>query len=549
MSAVRAAHILITNRQLSAAERVLTPISLIFRVSTSYGHDSLPASAKRVQFFPRRNLGVEVGGALRSNAWRFVRAVDFFKLFFTAQLMNMICENTNKYAWMHILDRQTYAEKDGSWKNFTPDEVMQCIAILIYMGIVELPRLHLYWNTSELFSGLIPPKVMPRSRFFAFLAFLSVMDSEKTDPIRDGKLHRITHLLQHINDVSCQLFQPYRNLCVDERTVKSKERSGIRQYMRDKGVKWGYKLWVLADSRTGYTVQFNVYTGKRETPSSKGLAYDVVTRLCEPYLDQGYIIYLDNFYTSPSLFVHLLERKTLSCGTTRKDRRGFPSQLKDNTWEKRATRGDVRWLRCSGVLYLQWKDKRAVNMMSTAHTANNHVTATRKVKSGGQWTKIPIRKPLLIEEYNKGMLGVDKSDQLISSYNVLMKYVRWWKTLFFHCIDIAVVNSFILFQAHREEHPEIEELTRKTGFDQLAFRIELVNQILGMDDRHVHLPPPPKKSEHKPTVHEKRRNCKLCYEKQKVERKTGVSCEACGLYLCFIPTRDCFGEWHATHPC
>ncbi|XP_049268610.1 uncharacterized protein LOC125757229 [Rhipicephalus sanguineus] len=59
------------------------------RVSTSYGHDSLPASVKRVQFLPRRNPGVEVGGALRSNARDFVRAVDFFQ-FFTMQLISMI---------------------------------------------------------------------------------------------------------------------------------------------------------------------------------------------------------------------------------------------------------------------------------------------------------------------------------------------------------------------------------------------------------------------------------------------------------------------------
>lgn len=230
---------------------------------------------------------------------------------------------------------------------------------------------------------------MSRARFFSCLAFLSVVDSEKTDPVRDGKLHRITHLLQHMNDASCQLFQPYRNLCVDERMVKSKGQSGIRQYMPDKGVKWGYKLWVLADSSTGYTVQFSVYTRKRERPSSKGLAYDVVTHLRDAYLDQGYIIYFDNLYTSTSLFEHLLERKALSYGTTRKDHHGFPSQLKDTTGEKRATRGDIRWLRCRDVLYLQWKDKRAVNMVSTAYTANNHVTAMLKVKRGDQWTKTP----------------------------------------------------------------------------------------------------------------------------------------------------------------
>ncbi|KAH8042712.1 hypothetical protein HPB51_025544 [Rhipicephalus microplus] len=135
--------------------------------------------------------------------------------------------------------------------------------------------------------------------------------------------------------------------------VKSKGRSGIRQYLRDKIVKWGYKLWVLTDSNSGYTVQFSVYTGKRETPSVNGLAFDVVTSLCEMYFDQGYTLFMDNFYTSTSLFLQLLERKTLACGTTRKDRRMFPAELKDSTWEKKAKRGDVRWLRHQGVLYFQ----------------------------------------------------------------------------------------------------------------------------------------------------------------------------------------------------
>lgn len=48
---------------------------------------------------------------------------------------------------------------------------------------------------------------------------------------------------------------------------------------------------------------------------------------------------------------------------------------------------------------------------------------------------IPITKLLLIHEYDDGMLGVDKSDQLIASNNVLMKCARWWKNLpqYWHC--------------------------------------------------------------------------------------------------------------------
>lgn len=67
--------------------------------------------------------------------------------------------------------------------------------------------------------------------------------------------------------------------------VKSKARSGIRQYMRDKVTKWGYKLWLLADSETGYTLQFSVYTGKREIAGPHGLAFDVVSKLCSEYFD------------------------------------------------------------------------------------------------------------------------------------------------------------------------------------------------------------------------------------------------------------------------
>lgn len=409
-------------------ERVVTVIISIRRVSTSYGRDSMPPAAQRVQFCPRRKPGVDLGMARRSSASRFLRALDFFLLFFTTELVTAMCENTNKYAWAHILEKPTYSERDGSWKNVSPDEMMKFIGLLIYMGIVQLPRLHLYWSTAELFSGLIPRGVMPRKRFFSFLGMLSVTDHEATNPATDGKLHRIAFLLRHINDVSALHFQPDRYISVDERMVKSKGRSGIRQYLRDKIVKWGYKLWVLADSNSGYTVQFSVYTGKRETPSVNGLAFDVVTSLCEMYFDQRYTLFMDNFYTSTSPFLHLLERKTLACGTTRKDRRTFPAELKDSTWEKKAKRGDVRWLRHQGVLYLQWKDRRAVHMMSTAHTANSHVTATQKLKVAGQWKKIPIRKPRLLEEYYAGMLAVDRSHQLIALYNVLMKCVRWWKT-------------------------------------------------------------------------------------------------------------------------
>jgi len=64
----------------------------------------------------------------------------------------------------------------------------------------------------------------------------------------------------------------------------------------------GFKLWVLADM-TGYTVDFDIYTGKSTEES--GLSYDVVTKLVQPLAFQGYELYVDNFYSSPDLFIDL----------------------------------------------------------------------------------------------------------------------------------------------------------------------------------------------------------------------------------------------------
>ena len=52
------------------------------------------------------------------------------------------------------------------------------------------------------------------------------------------------------------------------------------------------------------------------------------------------------------------------------------------------------------------------------------------------------------------MNAVDRSDQILSALSTQWKCVRWWKTLFFPLIDIAVVNSFILFQGGKGLNPQ-----------------------------------------------------------------------------------------------
>ena len=80
----------------------------------------------------------------------------------------------------------------------------------------------------------------------------------------------------------------------------------MRQYMPLKPVKFGLKLWVLADSLNGYTYGFDIYTGKKGEPlHEQGLGYTVVMKLASPLLEQEYNFYFDNFYTSPAIINNL----------------------------------------------------------------------------------------------------------------------------------------------------------------------------------------------------------------------------------------------------
>ena len=104
----------------------------------------------------------------------------------------------------------------------------------------------------------------------------------------------------------------------------------FQQYMPLKPTsKWGIKVWVMADSSTGYAGNLQIYTGK-EDQAEKGLASRVVKDLMTDYQDLGHHLYVDNFYTSLSLLKDLLEAGTLACGIIRSNRKGFPAVLKDN---------------------------------------------------------------------------------------------------------------------------------------------------------------------------------------------------------------------------
>ena len=54
-------------------------------------------------------------------------------------------------------------------------------------------------------------------------------------------------------------------------------------------------------------------------------------------------------------------------------------------------------------------------------------------------------------------MGVDRSDRMVQTYSVSRQSRKWWFRLFYYFLDMAVANSFILYN-NSPNHDELSEL-------------------------------------------------------------------------------------------
>ena len=61
----------------------------------------------------------------------------------------------------------------------------------------------------------------------------------------------------------------------------------------------------------------------------------------------------------------------------------------------------------------------------------------------GQYETLDLSLPSAIKAYNRFMGGVDISDHLISFHRILRRTKKYWKTLFFHLLEVSVTNAAV----------------------------------------------------------------------------------------------------------
>ena len=207
---------------------------------------------------------------------------------------------------------------------------------------------------------------------------------------------------------------------------------------------------------------------------------------------------------------------------SRKPKRSSESQLKKGKMIQRSK---------DGVSVTKWKDKHDVLMISNKHSVEMVDITNRRGDSKP--------KPNVIRDYNDGMSGIDKADQMISYYDCLSKTTRWYKKFALHIIDIYVFNSYALHK----------KLSGKQKANLLEFRESIVKCLI-KDKLNFDVPTTSQQTgfhylEQLPSTEKKKwptKPCRVCSKEKR--RETRYFCPVCDVRSALC-VNDCFKKYHS----
>ncbi|KAJ8926268.1 hypothetical protein NQ314_021389 [Rhamnusium bicolor] len=211
---------------------------------------------------------------------------------------------------------------------------------------------------------------------------------------------------------------------------------------------------------------------------------------------------------------------------------------------------------------LVWKDNKIVSLLSTF--AGQQPMSTIKRYDKVSKTSKEISCPYVIKEYNRHMGGVDLIDSFIARHKICIKSKKWYIRLFYHLLDMTVSNAWMLYRrisAVKRGTISMPEMSLFEFKQEVAVCLCQVGQSIGVkrgrpsqtsveemiatkkrNGPTQHVPPSDVRLDqvsHWP-IWSTRNRCKF----PKCTGYSQVSCDKCGVTLCFNKTNNCFRKFH-----
>lgn len=479
-------------------------------------------------FKPRMKLPEKTEGVVQLNLTRECSELDVFLKIFPLSVFTHIADCTNK----RIQQLRRTKNLKLNIQETDMHEIMIILGCTLVMSYNKVPSFSNYWSKNESMGNSVIKSAIGRDRCTFLMSKMYFTDPKRPD--NSSKTYYVDDVLEclKIKFQAARTESSYQS--IDESMVKFKGRSSLKQFIPNKPIKRGIKLWERCDSMTGYIYDLNIYAGKETTKREGTLGERVVKKLCETVRSPDVCCCFDRFFTS----VDSMTRLEYPCvGTYMRNRKNVPEFE-----NKKLSRGDTDFFVTDlRIMATRWQDTKQVLLLSNCH-APTVGKVERKLKTGEKCT---FDCPEAVIFYNKYMGGVDLADQKVSTYDLDRKSTKWWRKVFYKLLMAAVTNSWILYsqlQSTRKKTPLLTYLVPLA--EQLISlgrsKAKLKRKISGHVGRHSKKPKTMMNvGDHLPTQGPTKRRCYSCSKKK--ESRTKTLCLGCNLPLC----KKCFLPFHS----
>lgn len=310
--------------------------------------------------------------------------LDYFSLFVDDDACSQMADETNRYADQYLESRELPVKsRFRKWVATTANEIRLFLSLILAMGLVSQLDVTEYWTTDPVTSTPFFPAIMARDRFLLILTFLHLNDNSRYIPRGQPgyePLYKLGDLFKLIIANFGRVYYPHQEIALDEGMVPWRGNLSFRVYNPDKPTKYGIKAYMICDAVNGYCSKFKLYTGKpANPPSHNGATYHLTMDLMRGFFGRGHILYCDNYYSSPQLFLDLWELGVGATGTVRPNRKGIPQLIKD---ARLPHKGDIAVANCGTLSVTKYHDSKMVLLLSTVSSSEliGELTYIYKVK-------------------------------------------------------------------------------------------------------------------------------------------------------------------------
>lgn len=392
---------------------------------------------------PEHNVWTDIGddASVRFEAMKAQLQNDsplqIFERFFSDDVFQLMVEETVRYARI---------QKNKHEFDVSVADLKVFIGFLLFSGYHTLPGERDYWSEEEDLGVNIVKNAFSRNAYLLLKAMIHFQDNSKATESKHDKGFKIRPLMELMNEKFQQWGVFQKHLSVDEMIVRYYGHHSVKQFIRNKPIRFGYKLWALCGD-SGYCFHFSLYCGKETSetvhvPLGSRVVMNMLSVVDDP---RSHVVFFDNFFTSYALLVQLKEKGFRATGTVR-DGRIAKCPLKTVKEVEKLPRGtyDEQLEVNNDILAVRWNDNRPVTVATNYDTIAPMASVQRWSKEKKE--KVSVQQPLLIRNYNKFMGGVDKHDWLLEKHAIAIRGKKWYWCLFTRMIDMAVVNACTIFK-------------------------------------------------------------------------------------------------------